>query len=496
MTEALPVTDIDLAGIRAAGAGNGVCVGTPVAGARVAIAALGPRRLRGRPHREPVRELTGEILVRAPHVKDRYDRLWITEPQVPRIPGWHRTGDVGHLDDAGRLWVEGRLGHILRTPSGIATPVAAEHAAESVAGTGRAAIVGVGPAGTQVGVAVLETVPPARRAATAGPELASAVRTAVAGAGLELAAVLVVPALPTDIRHNSKIDRAALAALGRDHAGRRKDPDPVSHGTGIPSPPRACHRRQRAAGRQGRGVAARPGGTRCAPSSAGPRPVPPRRCSDRWPMLRRCAAPWRTWMPSSTWQPRCPSPAPGTNSLPQTSPAPAPCWRRPRAAGVRELVFVSSPSVAHFGAALAGAGAGTADPERARGHYARSKAAAELLALAADAPGFRVAAIRPHVVWGPGDTQLVERVVARARAGRLPLLDAGAALIDTTYIDNAAEAIVRGLERMDHARGQALVVTNGEPRPVGELIGGICRAAGVPPRRGASRAGWPAAPAR
>ncbi|MFF5790486.1 NAD-dependent epimerase/dehydratase family protein [Paeniglutamicibacter sp. NPDC012692] len=151
-----------------------------------------------------------------------------------------------------------------------------------------------------------------------------------------------------------------------------------------------------------------------------------------------------------------------------------------RAAGVRDLVFVSSPSVAHLGAALAGAGAGVADPERARGHYARSKAAAELAALAADSPGFRVAAVRPHVVWGPGDTQLVERVIARARAGRLPLLDAGAALIDTTYIDNAAEAIVRGLERMEHARGQALVVTNGEPRPVGELIGGICRAAGVP----------------
>ncbi|MGL3806118.1 NAD-dependent epimerase/dehydratase family protein [Paeniglutamicibacter sp. R2-26] len=151
-----------------------------------------------------------------------------------------------------------------------------------------------------------------------------------------------------------------------------------------------------------------------------------------------------------------------------------------RAAGVRDLVFVSSPSVAHFGAALAGADAGDADPERARGNYARSKAAAERLALAADSPGFRVTAIRPHVVWGPGDTQLVERVVARARAGRLPLLDGGAALIDTTYLENAAEGIVRGLERMDHAHGQALVLTNGEPRPVGELIAGICRAAGVP----------------
>lgn len=150
-----------------------------------------------------------------------------------------------------------------------------------------------------------------------------------------------------------------------------------------------------------------------------------------------------------------------------------------RHAGVRDFVFVSSPSVAHLGASIVGSGAGAASPEFARGHYARSKAAAEELALAADSPTFRVTAIRPHIVWGPGDTQLVERVVERARAGRLPLLDGGRALIDTTYVDNAAEAIVRGLERMDYAHGQALVVTNGEPRPVGELIAGICSAAGV-----------------
>ncbi|MDM7989606.1 NAD-dependent epimerase/dehydratase family protein [Arthrobacter sp. zg-Y877] len=150
-----------------------------------------------------------------------------------------------------------------------------------------------------------------------------------------------------------------------------------------------------------------------------------------------------------------------------------------RSAGVRDVVFVSSPSVAHFGEPISGAGAGTADPARARGFYAASKAEAELIALGQNSTDFRVTAIRPHVVWGPGDTQLVERVIDRARSGRLPLLDAGAALIDTTYIDNAAAAIVRGLERMDAAAGRALVVTNGQPRPVGELIAGICAAAGV-----------------
>ncbi|WP_254456342.1 alpha/beta fold hydrolase [Paeniglutamicibacter quisquiliarum] len=211
MTEALPVTDIDLAGIRAAGSGNGVCVGTPVAGAQVAIAPLDAE---GNAGDEPLAtpHLTGEILVRAPHVKDRYDRLWITERASTSIPGWHRTGDVGHLDGTGRLWVEGRLGHVLNTASGPMTPVAGEQAAESVPGAGRAALVGVGPAGTQVPVVVMETVPRARRAAPAPAALLQAVRAAVAGTGTNVSAVLVVPELPTDIRHNSKIDRAALAA--------------------------------------------------------------------------------------------------------------------------------------------------------------------------------------------------------------------------------------------------------------------------------------------
>ncbi|OIH83846.1 hydrolase [Arthrobacter sp. UCD-GKA] len=211
MTEALPVTDIDLESIRAAGSGNGVCVGTPVAGAQVAIAPLDANGTAGdTPETTP--NHTGEILVRAPHVKDRYDRLWITERLSTSIPGWHRTGDVGHLDDAGRLWVEGRLGHVLNTPTGPKTPVAAEQAAESVTGAGRAALVGVGPAGTQASVVVMETLPPARRAAPAPETLAQAVRAAVARTGTKVSAVLVVPELPTDIRHNSKIDRAALAA--------------------------------------------------------------------------------------------------------------------------------------------------------------------------------------------------------------------------------------------------------------------------------------------
>ena len=126
----------------------------------------------------------------------------------------------------------------------------------------------------------------------------------------------------------------------------------------------------------------------------------------------------------------------------------------------------------------------------ARGPYARSKAIAEQIALAADRGQLAVVAIRPHLVWGPGDTQLVARVVDRARRGRLPLIGSGAALIDTTYVDNAVDALLAALDHCVEARGQALVVTNGEPRPIAEMLAALCRAAGAPARLGTCRCDW------
>lgn len=156
--------------------------------------------------------------------------------------------------------------------------------------------------------------------------------------------------------------------------------------------------------------------------------------------------------------------------------------------GVRALVHVSTPAVAHAGRALVGVGAGLADPVAARGNYARSKAIAETLALKADSTDLAVLAIRPHLVWGPGDTQLVGRIIDRARAGRLPLIGSGAALIDSTYVDNAVDALLAAVRMCGTGEGQlhgeALVVSNGEPRPVAEILRQLCRAAGVPGPRG------------
>ncbi|RKR91935.1 acyl-CoA synthetase (AMP-forming)/AMP-acid ligase II [Micromonospora pisi] len=207
MTEVLPVTDITLDGIVDTGPGDGVCVGRPLPGVQVAIAALDTT---GTPaeQSDPAPGPTGEIMVRAAHAKDRYDALWLTERASSRNPGWHRTGDVGYLDPDGQLWVQGRLAHVIVTSDGVLTPVGIEQRVESLPQVVRAAVVGVGPRGLAQVVVIVETLPPVRRAGLASRELADAVRAVAAP---PVAAVFVVPSMPTDIRHNSKIDRTRLS---------------------------------------------------------------------------------------------------------------------------------------------------------------------------------------------------------------------------------------------------------------------------------------------
>ena len=213
MTECLLVTDITLEGIRAVldAPDRGVCVGSPIAANRVLISALDESgRAVGAPSDAP--GVLGEVMVSAAHLKSSYDRLWMTDRaavrDTPTEARWHRTGDVGHLDAEGRLWIEGRLPHVLVTSEGSVAPVGPEQEIETAGAVRRAAVVGVGPEGLRQAVAVVETTPSVTRPGLASPTLAADVR---ARTGLPLVAVLVVPHLPTDIRHNSKIDRTRLS---------------------------------------------------------------------------------------------------------------------------------------------------------------------------------------------------------------------------------------------------------------------------------------------
>ena len=210
MTEALPLTDVSLSQILEAGSGDGVCVGRPLAGVEIRLAPLGPD---GEPAATLTTEadVTGEIWARAPHIRHRYDSSWVVDLAAHAHPGWHRTGDVGMLDEAGRLWVQGRAVHVITTADGPVTPVGIELRVESGLAENPPAVaypavaaVGVGPVGTQQVVVVLEGT---------GAELAPAPVTDLVreAAGVPVAAVLVTAHLPVDIRHNSKIDRAAVS---------------------------------------------------------------------------------------------------------------------------------------------------------------------------------------------------------------------------------------------------------------------------------------------
>jgi acyl-coenzyme A synthetase/AMP-(fatty) acid ligase len=207
MTEVLPVADISLTGIEAIGPGNGVCVGDPVPGTEVAISPLDPAggatgSLTGESG------VVGEVCIRAPHMRDGYDKLWATDQAASQPDGWHRSGDVGHLDEAGRLWIEGRMGDIVTTPNGPVTPVGIEHAVSTLSDVSDAAAVGVGPPGTQQLVVVVVPAGHIRHPDLADEALADRVR---GRAGGEVAAVLTAPSLPVDKRHNSKIDRPRIA---------------------------------------------------------------------------------------------------------------------------------------------------------------------------------------------------------------------------------------------------------------------------------------------
>ena len=150
--------------------------------------------------------------------------------------------------------------------------------------------------------------------------------------------------------------------------------------------------------------------------------------------------------------------------------------------GVSRIVHVSTPAVAHRGDPIVGGAAEPAITGRRDAWYAESKAIAERVVLEAASDDLPIVVIRPHLVWGPEDTQLVGRIVDRARHGRLALVGGGAALIDTTYIDCAAEALVAALGAVRagaRCNGRAYVVANGEPRPIRDLVLGICRAARI-----------------
>ena len=152
--------------------------------------------------------------------------------------------------------------------------------------------------------------------------------------------------------------------------------------------------------------------------------------------------------------------------------------------GARKLVYTSTPSVTFEGVDEDGVDESVPYARHFLCHYARTKALAEEHVLRANGKGLSTVALRPHLIWGPGDNHLIPRIIDRSRAGKLKLVGNGANRVDSTYIDNAADAHLQAAEALSPGAacaGKAYFISNGEPLAMGDLINRILAAGGQPP---------------
>jgi len=156
-----------------------------------------------------------------------------------------------------------------------------------------------------------------------------------------------------------------------------------------------------------------------------------------------------------------------------------------RAAHVPRLVYTSSPSVVFNGGDLAGLDESAPLCTQAPCAYPTSKAAAERLVTAANDATLATVSLRPHLVWGPGDKNIIPRVLKLARARRLKIIGPGRNLVDCTHITNVVDAHLLAEEALfaatGAARGRAYFITNGEPVVLWDWINELLRGLGEKP---------------
>jgi nucleoside-diphosphate-sugar epimerase len=152
--------------------------------------------------------------------------------------------------------------------------------------------------------------------------------------------------------------------------------------------------------------------------------------------------------------------------------------------GVRRLVYTSTPSVVHGGKDVEGANESNPYPKHFESSYSATKAKAEKAVLGANGEQLATVALRPHLVFGPGDPHLVPRIIDAAKAGRLKRIGSRPVKVDVTYVDNAAQAHLDAADRLDIGTtpaGKAYFISNGEPVELWPFIDRILAEAGAPP---------------
>ena len=145
------------------------------------------------------------------------------------------------------------------------------------------------------------------------------------------------------------------------------------------------------------------------------------------------------------------------------------------------LVQTSSPSIVHNGVDIEGADESLPIATHFQSPYPATKAEAERRVLAANSAKLKTTALRPHLIWGPGDPHILPHILAKVRNGHLALPGADKR-IDTVFVDNAANAHVNALDELRGASrcaGKAYFISNDEPLPQGEIITRLLAAVGV-----------------
>ncbi len=151
--------------------------------------------------------------------------------------------------------------------------------------------------------------------------------------------------------------------------------------------------------------------------------------------------------------------------------------------GIKRLIHTSSPSVVFAEHDLAGVNETAPYAEKFLCHYAVSKAEAEKMVLTANGTGLKTTALRPHLIWGPGDNHLIPRILERARRGRLVQVGEGDNMVDISYIDNVAEAHILAAENLCRgasAAGRAYFISQGQPVNLWGWINELLSQAGLP----------------
>ncbi|RLB75784.1 MAG: 3-beta hydroxysteroid dehydrogenase [Deltaproteobacteria bacterium] len=154
-----------------------------------------------------------------------------------------------------------------------------------------------------------------------------------------------------------------------------------------------------------------------------------------------------------------------------------------RKCAITRLVYTSSPSVVFDGSDMEGIDESVPYPDHYLSWYPQTKAAAEQLVLAANDATLATVALRPHLIWGPEDNHLVPRILEQGRAGALRRIGKNPCLVDTVYVDNAAEAHILAAKKLSvngAVAGKAYFVSNDEPLPLWDMVNRILATDGLP----------------